>query len=168
MTRLEIKYVAIDKIIPYINNPRVNEHAVDVVAGSIAEFGFKNPIVIDQNNVIVAGHTRLLASRKLGLDEVPTIQVTDLTQQQIKAYRLADNKTAEFAEWDWEMLELEMEAIGDIDMELFGFREMEIEFHNSLNLNDDLSDYEPPDAEVEKTLICPHCQYQGKEKEFKQ
>lgn len=114
MARLEIKYVAIDKIIPYINNPRVNEHAVDVVAGSIAEFGFKNPIVIDQNNVIVAGHTRLLASRKLGLDEVPTIQVTDLTEQQIKAFRIADNKTSEFAEWDMELLEIELEGLDDI------------------------------------------------------
>ena len=104
----------IDKLIPYINNPRTNDNAVDKVAASIKEFGFKNPIIIDKDNVIVAGHTRLLASRKLGLKEVPVIQVQDLTEQQIKAFRIADNKTSEFAEWDLELLAIELEDIGDL------------------------------------------------------
>ena len=114
MSKLKIEYIDIDKLIPYVNNPRVNDEAVDKVAGSIAEFGFKNPIIIDSENVIVAGHTRMKAARKLGLEEVPTIKVDDLTDAQIKAFRIADNKTAEFAEWDMELLEIELEDLGDM------------------------------------------------------
>lgn len=114
MNKLKIEYMKTDKLIPYINNPRINDSAVDKVAGSIAEFGFRNPIIIDKENVIVAGHTRLLSARKLGLEEVPTIQVGDLTEQQIKAFRIADNKTSEFAEWDMELLEIELEGLDDI------------------------------------------------------
>ncbi len=114
MSKLKIEYIDIDKLIPYINNPRINDNAIDKVAGSIAEFGFKNPIIIDSENVIVAGHTRMKAARKLGLEEVPTIKVDDLTDAQIKAFRIADNKTAEFAEWDMELLGIEMEDLGDM------------------------------------------------------
>lgn len=112
----------IDELIPYINNPRKNDDAVDDVAASIKEFGFKVPIVIDKDNVIVAGHTRYKASKKLGLKEVPCIIADDLTEAQIKAFRLADNKVSEKAEWDFELLELEMEDI-DLDMGQFGFEE---------------------------------------------
>jgi len=114
MDKLKIEYINIDKLIPYINNPRINDKAIDKVAGSIAEFGFKNPIIIDKDNVIVAGHTRLLSARKLGLTEVPIIQVEDLTDKQIKAFRIADNKTSEFAEWDMELLKIEMEDLEDM------------------------------------------------------
>ena len=117
---MQIIYKKIDDVIPYENNPRKNKEAVDYVAKSIKEFGFKNPIIIDKNNVIVAGHTRVLAAKKLGLKEVPTIMADDLTDEQIKAFRLADNKVAEFAEWDEDLLKLELEDI-DIDMEDFGF-----------------------------------------------
>ena len=123
MDRMRIEYMATDRLIPYVNNPRKNDKAVDVVAGSIQEFGFKNPIIVDKDNVIVAGHTRLLAARKLELEEVPVIRAEDLTEQQIKAFRLADNKTAEFAEWDMELLALELEGLDDI---FTGFNEVEI------------------------------------------
>lgn len=109
--KLKIDYQSTDDLIPYVNNPRHNEEAVDQVAGSIKEFGFKNPIIVDKDNVIVAGHTRLLASRKLGLKEVPTIKAEDLTDQQVKAFRIADNRTAEFAEWDMDALALELEGL---------------------------------------------------------
>src|SRR5690554_5159944 len=108
MRQLKIEYLETDKLIPYINNPRINDNAVDVVAGSVAEFGFKNPIIVDRNNVIIAGHTRLLAARKLGLDQVPVIRAEDLTEQQVKAFRIADNKTAELSEWDDELLAMEL------------------------------------------------------------
>ena len=85
----------VEELIPYVNNPRNNEAAVDFVAASIEEFGFKNPIIIDKDGVIVAGHTRHAAAKKLGLELVPCIMADDLTEQQIKAFRLADNKTAE-------------------------------------------------------------------------
>ena len=111
----------------YENNPRNNEAAVDAVAGkSIEEFGFKVPIVITSEHVIIAGHTRLKASKKLGLTEVPCIIADDLTEEQIKAFRLADNKTAELATWDFSKLEDELASI-EMDMSLFGFEDLEEE-----------------------------------------
>lgn len=109
------------EIIPYEKNPRKNDEAVKYVAESIKQFGFKVPIVIDKDNVIVAGHTRYKASKKLGLKEVPCIVADDLTEEQIKAYRLADNKVAEQAEWDFDLLGEELSDILDIDMGDFGF-----------------------------------------------
>ena len=111
----------ITEIIPYEKNPRKNDEAVKYVAESIKQFGFKVPIVIDKNDVIVAGHTRYKASKKLGLKEVPCIVADDLTEEQIKAYRLADNKVAEQAEWDFDLLGEELNDILDIDMADFGF-----------------------------------------------
>lgn len=121
MDNINIKQQKVEDLIPYENNPRNNENAVEAVAGSIREFGFKNPIIVDQNNVIVAGHTRLLAAKELGLKEVPTIIADDLTTEQINAYRLVDNKTNELAQWDIDMLERELSEIDSIDMEEFGF-----------------------------------------------
>ena len=112
--KIQIVYKSVDELIPYINNPRLNDNAVDAVASSIKNFGFKNPIVIDGDNEIINGHTRLKAAKKLGLDEVPTIKVEDLTDNQIKAFRIADNKTSEFADWDIELLNIELESIGEM------------------------------------------------------
>ena len=106
---------------PYEKNPRKNDNAVEYVANSIKEFGFQQPIVIDKDGVIVAGNTRYKASKKLGLDKVPCIVADDLTDEQIKAYRLADNKVSELAEWDIDLLGEELEGIFDIDMSDFGF-----------------------------------------------
>jgi site-specific DNA-methyltransferase (adenine-specific) len=124
MSKLQIEYLPTDSLVPYINNPRVNDRAIDAVAGSIAEFGFKNPIIVDRNNVIIAGHTRLLAARKLGLEQVPVIRAEDLTEKQVKAFRIADNKTAEFSEWDDELLAMELEGLEDM---FTGFSEDEID-----------------------------------------
>lgn len=118
---MNIIEVNVNEIIPYENNPRKNDEAVDKVALSISAFGFKVPIVIDVNNVVVTGHTRLKAAKKLGMTTVPCILADDLTDEQIKAFRLADNKVAEFAEWDEEKLMKELEALDDIDMSLYGF-----------------------------------------------
>lgn len=111
----------IGEIKPYEKNSRKNDNAVDAVASSISQFGFKNPIVIDGNNVIICGHTRYKAAQKLGLDVVPCVVADDLTEEQIKAYRLADNKVAELAEWDIDLLGDELDGIFDIDMSDFGF-----------------------------------------------
>ena len=111
----------IDEIIPYANNPRNNDDAVDKVAASIAEFGFKVPVIVDKNNIIVAGHTRVRAAKKLGLDTVPCVMADDLTDAQVKAFRLADNKVSEFATWDMEKLELELADLEDLKMTDFGF-----------------------------------------------
>ena len=119
MKKMMIVYKKVKDIIPYENNPRHNDEAVDYVANSIKEFGFRVPIIIDKDNVIVTGHTRLKASKKLGLEEVPCIYADDLTEDQIKAFRIADNKVSEFASWDLEKLDLELGEI-DLDMSMFG------------------------------------------------
>ena len=120
MNKLNIIYKNIDELIPYINNPRNNEEAVDKVASSIKNFGFKVPIVIDKDNEIIAGHTRLKAAQKLNIKEVPCIVTNDLNEAQVKAFRVADNKVAEFSEWDLELLQSELDELGimDFDMEL--------------------------------------------------
>lgn len=111
----------IDMIKPYERNPRKNKKAIDYVANSIEEFGFKVPIVIDKDYVIVTGHTRWLAAQKLGMTEVPCIMADDLTEEQVKAFRLADNKVSEFAEWDDALLALELMELAEFDVEKFGF-----------------------------------------------
>lgn len=120
---MNITKMRISELKEYENNPRlINDEAIDRVAASIKEFGFKVPIIVDEDNVIVAGHTRKLAAQSIGMEEVPVIIADDLTEEQIKAFRLADNKVAEFSEWDFELLYSEMETL-DIDMDLFGFDE---------------------------------------------
>jgi len=118
---MEIKNINIDELKPYKNNPRKNAGAVDYVANSIKAFGFKVPIIIDKNNEIVAGHTRYLAAKKLEMQSVPCIVADDLTPEQIKAFRLADNKTHELSYWDFELLNEELGNIFDINMNDFGF-----------------------------------------------
>lgn len=119
----KIVIMKISELSPYDNNPRLNDEAVGAVAASIKAFGFRNPILIDKNNVIIAGHTRLLASKKLGLDKVPCIVIEDLTDDEVKALRLADNKTAEIAKWDMGKLATEIENI-DMDLFQFGFEDL--------------------------------------------
>ena len=113
-----IEDIPISAVKPYEKNPRKNDKAVDGVAESIKQFGFKQPIVIDKNGVIVAGHTRYKAALKLGLDTVPCVRADDLTQKQIKAYRILDNKLNELASWDFEMLGEELETF-EFDFEPF-------------------------------------------------
>lgn len=121
MDKMKIEYLKTDELIPYTNNPRNNDDAVDYVANSIREFGFKNPVIVDKDNTVVCGHTRLKAAKKLGIKEVPCIRADDLTEEQIQAYRLADNKVAEKATWDEAALELEIFDIKSIDLLNFGF-----------------------------------------------
>ena len=125
MNEMKVMIKNINEVIPYENNPRKNDDAVDYVANSIKEFGFKVPIVVDKENVIVTGHTRLKAAQKLGLKEVPVIVADDLTEEQIKAYRIADNKVGEFSTWDLDKLELELEDI-NFDMSEFGFEDLDV------------------------------------------
>lgn len=123
---MNIVNVNINDIIPYDKNPRLNDEAVEYVANSIKEFGFKVPVILDKNNVIITGHTRVKACEKLGIEEIPCIYADDLTEEQVKAFRLADNKVGEIADWDFELLNDELEKI-NLDMLDFGFME-EINF----------------------------------------
>lgn len=122
---MEIVYKKLDDLIPYANNPRFNDEAVEYVANSIKEFGFKVPIVIDKNNEIVAGHTRYKASMELGLKEVPCIVADDLTEEQVKAFRLADNKVSDYSIWNNVALLEELTELKDVDV-FTGFKESEI------------------------------------------
>lgn len=146
----------IEEITPYDKNPRKNDDAVEYVKRSIEQFGFKVPIVLDKNNIIVAGHTRYKASVELGMKEVPCIVADDLTEEQIKAYRLADNKVAEKAEWDFELLTSELEELLDFDMEQFGFNPTN---DIILDVDDDdfVKDTEVTKEKKPKEIVCPHC-----------
>ena len=150
----------INEIKPYEKNPRKNDEAVEYVANSIKEFGFKIPIIISKDNIIVAGHTRYKASKKLGLNEVPCIVADDLTDEQIKAFRLADNKVSEFAKWDNEMLEEEIKKL-DIDVASFGFVEKMADDMFPEEDETDLMDFFSDEIEREekepKKVTCPFC-----------
>lgn len=125
---MKIENKNVSEIIPYENNPRLNRDAVELVMTSITEFGFQIPIILDKNNVIVAGHTRWEAAKRLGLAEVPTIVSENLSESQVKAFRIMDNKSAEAAQWDMDKLRVEIDDLSNLDCDLsnIGFSEEEI------------------------------------------
>lgn len=142
--------VKLRDIIPYENNPRRNEKAVDAVVNSIKQFGFKNPIIVDENMVIISGHTRRLAALKLSMETVPVIIAKDLTEEQVRAFRLADNRVASFSSWDEEKLKKEIGEINNIDLSDFGFKKDKI---------DDIF----REKEDKKVHICPKCGHEWTE-----
>jgi ParB-like chromosome segregation protein Spo0J len=125
---MKVERWALARVIPYDKNPRKNEGAVTNVMASIKEFGWRQPIVVDKDNVIIVGHTRWKAAQKLGLTHVPVHRATDLTKEQVKAYRLMDNRSNEDAEWDLEWLGLEMKDLEDAGFALAntGFNDAEL------------------------------------------
>lgn len=149
---MKIINLKIDQLIPYINNPRDNTNAIDKVASSIKEFGFKVPIVVDKDNVVINGHTRLLASKKLGLEEVPCIIADDLTEAQIKAFRIADNKVSEYSKWDEDLLKIELECLNELDFSMSDFGFINVDITEDLvipnfDFDDDEVDYDDEDNE---------------------
>ena len=151
-SNIKIELLKIEDLIPYHNNPRVNDPAVDMVASSINEFGFKVPIVVDKNNIIIAGHTRLKAAIKLKLKELPCIRATDLTDAQIKAFRIADNKTNEFATWDFPLLDMELAELKEMDFDYdFGFED------ENINIDDFFIDEDSQPKEKDNKITCPEC-----------
>lgn len=151
---LDIVEKLIGEIKPYENNPRKNDDAVDVVAKSIETFGFKVPLVVDADNVIVCGHTRYKAAKKLGLKKVPCVVADDLTPEQIKAFRLADNKVSEYSNWDYRLLDVELSSLA-CDMTEFGFYDSELDFESVVK---DLTE-ENPQAPRQNLSTCPKCGY---------
>lgn len=157
---LEVVYKKIDELIPYENNPRKNDNAVEYVKNSIKDFGFKVPVVINKDNIVVAGHTRLKAAKELNLDKIPCIIADDLTDEQIKAFRLADNKVSEFAEWDFDLLNSELDELKELDLDMsdFGFED------NNYNI-DDLDNFFEETKNIkndknlnkENKITCPNC-----------
>lgn len=147
MAEIKVINVEIDRIIPYENNPRRNEKAVEAVANSIKEFGFQNPIILDRNYVIISGHTRRLAALKLGLNEVPCYIADDMSEEQARAFRLADNRVASFAVWDEEKLKEEVAKILSIDLSEFGFKK-------------DMIDGVFREKTAARLHTCPRCGYE--------
>lgn len=145
---MTIEEMGIELIIPYENNPRNNKAAIPVVKKSIQEFGFKVPIIIDNNNVIVCGHTRYMAAQELGMETIPCVRADDLTPEQIKAFRIADNKAAEESTWDMEKLLQELEGIQELDMSMFGFDDSSID--DVQVVEDDFSEEELPEEPKSK------------------
>ncbi|MBR6268921.1 MAG: ParB N-terminal domain-containing protein [Selenomonadaceae bacterium] len=153
---MNIVYRPLNDLIPYIRNPRDTQKAIDKVAASIQAFGFLVPIVLDSDNVIVCGHTRLLAARKLGLEEVPTTTADDLTEDQIRAYRLVDNRVAEMAVWDEPLLEEALDCVGeDFDMIDFGFDFAKEERNERIETNMEFEEDDFSDEAFE--YECPEC-----------
>ena len=172
MKNVKIVYKAPSELVPYENNPRNNGPAVDTVIASIKEFGFKNPIIIDSDNVIITGHTRLLAAESMGLDKVPCIVADDLTEEQAKAFRLVDNRSSELSEWDWAVLGDELEWLDDADFDMFefGFDDIDIKRANlakgirvSDTQDDDEDDeeFKEYDEDIETgEHKCPKCGFE--------
>lgn len=141
---MDVQFLKTEDLIPYENNPRINGDSVDAVAKSIKEFGFQQPIVVDKNMVVIVGHTRLKAAKKLKLKVVPVVVADKLTEEQVNAYRLADNKVGESSEWDVDRLTEELDKIFEINMSDFGF---------------DLDEEEEPAKEPEEDPRDPSCQH---------
>lgn len=153
----------LDEIRPYENNPRINDAAVDYVANSLREFGGKQPIVIDRNGVIVAGHTRWKAAKALGMKTAPCVIADDLSPEQVKAYRLADNKVGEIATWDFDALEQELDEI-ELDMSQFGFADEMNEYPNVAELD---ADEQNDDKTVARLVFPTYKEYAKHEDEIK-
>ncbi|MFB3894535.1 MAG: ParB N-terminal domain-containing protein [Phycisphaerae bacterium] len=169
---MQVELRDITSIRPYEKNPRVNDGAVDTVAASLKQFGFRQPIVVDSGGVIICGHTRYKAAQKLGLAKVPVHVAQDLTPEQVKAYRIADNKTAELAEWDMDLLPIELKDLqaADFDLSMLGFDEDELAKLLGGGTKEGLTDPdavpETPEEPVTKPgdlwllgtyTTCPHC-----------
>lgn len=147
-----------ERVIPYARNPRTaTDTAVGKVAASIKEFGFRVPIIVDSEGVIIAGHTRLAAAQRLGLERVPVLVAADLSPAQVKAYRIADNRTAQETTWDYELLGIELEDLAglDVDLSLTGFDGPEIE---GMKFDPpEFPEYGEDAADGVEYLECPEC-----------
>ena len=153
MDKLKVQYISINNIVPYENNPRHNQDAIPAVIESIKQFGFRNPMILDKENVIVAGHTRYEAAKALGMTEVPVIYADDLSEEQVRKFRLVDNKTAEFAGWDFSKLEEELAELNFSDFD-WGFGTGDADHVDIDSLFTDAPEKEP---EEPKQIQCPHC-----------
>jgi site-specific DNA-methyltransferase (adenine-specific) len=152
---MQIELRNINEIKPYEKNPRINDGAVEAVANSIREFGWQVPIVVDKDGIIICGHTRLLSAKHLGLEQVPVHVATDLSPEQVKAYRIADNKTGEIAEWDYDLLPIELAELQDMDFDLslLGFDTSELD--QILNSDDVVTAGQTDPDEVPETPKIP-------------
>ena len=155
---MKVEQVAIEKIVPYENNPRINEQAIGPAAESIRAFGFRQPIVVDKNMVIIVGHTRLEAARQLGLEKVP-VHKADLSDEQAKAYCIADNKTHEYSDWLVDRLKHELAELqaSDFEMTLTGFNMEELDGILEGGVFNPVPEDEQPKLDERAPVTCPEC-----------
>lgn len=154
---MKVRETPIGDVRPYPGNPRVNDGAVEAVAASLREFGWQQPIVVDADGTIIAGHTRYKAAKRLGMDTVPVVVASELTPEQVQAYRLADNKVGELATWDMGLLAGELDGICGIDMGEFGFEDFGYD-SDALFSEQPRDDPRPADGgEEPATVTCPEC-----------
>lgn len=153
MKEREVQYCSPEELIPYEKNPRDNRLAIEDVVRSIKEYGFTNPILVNEEKVILAGHTRREAAILAGMEKVPYIVIDGLTEAQQRAYRLADNKLSELALWDEDLLKEELEDLldEDYDLSLTGFSDVDLT--DLLKDEDDLEDIEPEEPKEKKTTL---------------
>jgi len=158
---LQITYLPVGELTPYLKNPRKNDKSVDIVARSIKEYGFLVPIILDKDKIIVAGHTRLKAAQKLGLTEVPTIMAENLTEEQIKGFRIMDNKASQYADWDKDLLNEELNELKllNFDLELTGFNSLELEELNK-EFEGNNKEINPDDLIKGLNHKCPKCGFE--------
>ena len=169
MTDLKVEYKNIKELIPYCNNSRTHsDEQVLQIASSIKEFGFTNPVLIDGQGGIIAGHGRFMAAQKLKMDEVPTITLSDLSEVQKKAYIIADNKLALNSGWDDELLKIELEQLKELDFDLglIGFDGAELAnmFLDGTDLVEDSKTKEIDTDDFEMSCICPKCGFEFDDK----
>lgn len=165
---MKIESRPLDQITPYVRNPRRNQAAIGVVKASLKEYGWQQPIVVDGEGVIIAGHTRYLAALELGWTEAPVCVARDLTPAQAKAYRLMDNKSHERAEWDMELLALEMEDLKGLEfaLELTGFDLSELAgFDSPPAITPESSTQEIDPNEYQMNTRCPRCGFEFDDKQ---
>ena len=162
MADLQIEYVLATDLVPYLNNSRTHsQQQVDQIKRSMSEFGFTNPILIDERNGIIAGHGRLQAAQELGINLVPTITLKGLTEAQRKAYVIADNQLALNASWDFESLKFELELISDqFDLSIIGFDEKELKKIMLLDIEIDSPDDFPEADTADLNHKCPKCGFE--------
>ena len=149
----QLVMMGLDEIIPYENNPRKNTKAIGAVAESISQTGYNNPIIVDEKNIILAGHTRLASLKKLGKKEVEVLKVTGLSEEEKRKYRLLDNKVGEFASWDYVALMEEMEGLDWQGLELDWGIDPEEKFP-------EMDEFESFDEGLETKHKCPECGYE--------
>lgn len=155
MQKLQVQYLSIDSVKPYEKNPRKNDDAVQSVVDSIREYGFRVPILIDSNHTVIAGHTRLKAAKVLGMEEIPCILASDMTAEQVRAFRIADNRLSEIASWNYDLLAQELEGL-DFGCLNLDFPELEVpDFEGSLSTG-------ATESKGCDTIVCPKCGFEWK------
>ena len=156
---MRIEWWDIDRVVPYENNPRHNDDAVEKVANSLRAFGWKQPCVVDSDGVLIVGHTRLKAAKSLGMEKVPVLVANDLTPAQCQMYRVADNSTSELSSWNFELLEVELDGL-QVEFDVGDFGEFKVDFSSNDVIGEAPDEFKEYGEDIETANKCPRCGYE--------